>query len=405
MANVVEVKKDIYWVGAIDWNIRDFHGYSTKRGSTYNAYLVVDEKITLFDVVKRPFASDLVHHLIKVLGDPQKVDYIVVNHVEMDHSGGLPELIERIRPEKVFCSPMGYRGLIEHFHDKAKDWPLVEVKTGDRLSLGRRTVQFLETRMIHWPDSMVSYLPEDKILISQDAFGQHYATSGRFDDEVDFSKLMQESAKYYANIVLPFSPQVQKLLQTVEEMGLEIEMILPDHGVIWRSRLKDILEAYRRWSSYEARALAVVCYATMWQSTEKMALAIADGLMAEGVEVKVMNAGIDHRSDIMTQLLEAKGLVVGSSTLNNNMLPQMADILTYIKGLRPRQKIAAAFGSYGWSGEAVKHMNKYLEDMKAKLVHQGLRVKFVPTHEQLKECRELGIQIAKAIKEDLANAQ
>ncbi|WP_456433924.1 FprA family A-type flavoprotein [Thermosulfuriphilus sp.] len=402
MSNVIEIKKDIYWVGAIDWNIRDFHGYSTKRGSTYNAYLVKDEKITLFDAVKKPFVSSLIHNLIKVLGDPAKVDFIVVNHVEMDHSGGLPEIIERLKPEKVFCSPMGYRGLKEHFHSLADSWPLVEVKSGDSISIGRRTVKFLETRMIHWPDSMVSYLPEEKVLISQDAFGQHYATSGRFDDEVDYAELMQEAAKYYANIVLPFSPQVQKLLQTLEEMGLEIEMILPDHGVIWRKHLKDILEAYRRWSAYEARPFALVVYATMWRSTEKMALAIADGLMAEGLQVKVMDASIEHRSDIMTQVLEAKGLVVGSSTLNNHMLPQMADVLTYIKGLRPRQKVAAAFGSYGWSGEAVKHMNKALEEMKAKLAHPGLRVKFVPTHEHLKECRDMGITVARAIKEDLA---
>ncbi len=392
----VKIKDDIYWVGAVDWNIRDFHGYSTKRGSTYNAYLVLDEKITLFDTVKKPFASDLIHNLIKVLGDPAKISYLVVNHVEMDHSGALPEIIERVKPEKIFCSPMGYKGLKEHFH--REDWPLVEVKTGDEISLGKRKVKFIETRMIHWPDSMISYLPEEKILISQDAFGQHYATSERFDDEVRYDELMQEAAKYYANIVLPFSPQVEKLLQTIEEMKLEIEMILPDHGVIWRSHIKDILEAYRRWCTYQCREYALVVYATMWHSTEKMALAIAEGIMAEGVSVKVMNASIDHRSDIMTQVLEAKAMVFGSSTLNNNMLPQMADVLTYIKGLRPRKKLGAAFGSFGWSGEAVKHINKYLEEMKAEIVHPGLRVKFVPTHAQLKECFEMGRSIAQAIK-------
>ncbi|WP_022853340.1 FprA family A-type flavoprotein [Thermodesulfatator atlanticus] len=393
----IKVKDDIYWVGAVDWNVRDFHGYSTKRGSTYNAFLIIDEKITLFDTVKKPFTNDLIHKLIKVLGDPEKIDYIVVNHVEMDHSGALPEIIKRVKPEKVFCSPMGYKGLKEHFN--CDDWPLVEVKSGDSISLGKRTVQFLETRMIHWPDSMVSYIPEEKILVSQDAFGQHYATSERFDDEVKYDELMQEAAKYYANIVLPFSPQVEKILKTIEEMKLEIEMILPDHGVIWRSHIKDIVDAYKRWCTYQARDYALVVYATMWHSTEKMAMAIADGIMSEGVSVKVMNASIDHRSDIMTQVLEAKALVFGSSTLNNNMLPQMADVLTYIKGLRPRKKLGAAFGSFGWSGEAVKHMNKYLEEMQAALVHPGYKVKFVPTHDQLKECREIGVSIARAIKE------
>ncbi|NPB09067.1 MAG: MBL fold metallo-hydrolase [Thermodesulfobacteria bacterium] len=393
----IKVKDDIYWVGAIDWNIKDFHGYSTKRGSTYNAYLVVDEKVTLFDTVKKPFAGDLIHNLIKVLGDPEKVDYIVVNHVEMDHSGALPQIIERVKPEKVFCSPMGFKGLKEHFH--REDWPLVEVKSGEEISLGKRKVKFLETRMIHWPDSMISYLPEDKVLISQDAFGQHYATSARFDDEVRYDELMQEAAKYYANIVLPFSPQVEKLLATVKEMGLEIEMILPDHGVIWRRHVADILAAYQRWCTHQSEEYALVVYATMWQSTEKMAMAIAEGIMREGVEVKVMNASLEHRSDIMTEVLAARGLVFGSSTLNNNMLPQMADVLTYIKGLRPRKKVGAAFGSYGWSGEAVKHINKFLEDMKAEIVHPGLKVKFVPTHDQLKECVEMGKTIARAVKE------
>ena len=392
----IKVKDDIYWVGAIDWNIRDFHGYSTKRGSTYNAFLVVDEKITLFDTVKKPFVGDLIHNLIRVLGDAEKVDYIVINHVEMDHSGALPEVIERVKPEKVFCSPMGYKGLHEHF--RCEGWPLVEVKSGEEISLGKRKVQFLETRMIHWPDSMVSYLPDEKVLISQDAFGQHYATSARFDDEVRYDELMQEAAKYYANIVLPFSPQVEKLLGTVKELGLEIEMILPDHGVIWRKHVKDILEAYERWCTYQTEEYAVVAYATMWHSTEKMALAIAEGMIREGIKVKVMNAAVDHRSDIMTELLSARGMVFGSSTLNNNMLPQMADLLTYVKGLRPRQKVAAAFGSFGWSGEAVKHINKFLEEMKAEIVHPGLRVKFVPTHEQLKECVQMGSTIAQATK-------
>ncbi len=393
----IKVKDDIYWVGAIDWNIRDFHGYSTKRGSTYNAYLVLDEKITLFDTVKKPFVGDLLHNLIKVLGDPEKIDYLVVNHVEMDHSGALPEIIERVKPQKVFCSPMGFKGLKEHFH--RDDWPLVEVKSGEEISLGKRKVKFLETRMIHWPDSMISYLPEEKILISQDAFGQHYATSARFDDEVRYDELMQEAAKYYANIVLPFSPQVEKLLSTVKEMGLEIEMILPDHGVIWRQHVADIIAAYERWCTYQSEEYALVVYATMWHSTEKMALAIAEGLMREGVKVKVMNAGLEHRSDIMTEVLTARALVFGSSTLNNNLLPQMADVLTYVKGLRPRKKIGAAFGSYGWSGEAVKHINKFLEEMKAEIVHPGLRVKFVPTHDQLKECVEMGQTIARAVKE------
>ncbi len=391
----IKIKEGIYWVGAIDWNIRDFHGYSTPRGSTYNAYLVIDEKITLFDTVKRPFISDLFHNIRRLI-DPEKIDYLVVNHVEMDHSGALPEMIERIRPEKIFCSKMGEKALKAHFH--YKDWPIEVVSTGDKILLGQRQVVFLETRMIHWPDSMISYLPEEKILISQDAFGQHYATSKLFDHEVDFGELMQEATKYYANIVLPFSPQVEKLLKTIEDLKLEIEMILPDHGVIWRQYIPEIMEAYKRWSSHQAEERAVVVYATMWKSTEKMALAIAEGLAQAGVAVKVMNAEVCHRSDIMTEVMLAKGLAFGSSTLNNHMLPVMADVLTYITGLKPRQKVGVAFGSYGWSGEAVKHITKFLEEMKVEVVAPGLKVQYVPTHDQLRECVKLGQTLAKAIK-------
>ncbi len=392
----VKVREDLYWVGAIDWGIRDFHGYSTNRGSTYNAYLLLDDKITLFDTVKKPLAGQLFHNLQRVL-NPEKIDYIVVNHVEMDHTGALPEVIERVKPQKVFCSKMGQKALEAHF-PQAKDWPLHVVENGEKIKLGRREVVFLETRMIHWPDSMVSYLPQEKILISQDAFGQHYANSMLFDDQVDYCELMQEAAKYYANIVLPFSAQVQKLLATIEEKGLEIDMILPDHGVIWRKYLKDIISAYRRWSAYEAEQRVVVIYATMWKSTEKMALAVASGIEAEGIPVKVMDADTVHRSDIMTEVMLAKGLAVGSSTLNNHMLPIMADTLTYVKGLRPRKKVGAAFGSYGWSGEAVKHLLKFLEDIKAEVVSEGLKVQYVPTHEDLKTCAELGRKLAQTIK-------
>jgi len=346
--------------------------------------------------VKKPFIHQLTHNLIKILKDLTKIDYIVVNHVEMDHSGSLPEIIERVKPEKIFCSVRASKILKEHFN--FKDWPIVEVKTGDEVSIGKRKIKFIETPMIHWPESMMCYIPEEKILISQDAFGQHYATSKRFDDEVNYDELMQEALKYYANIVLPFSMQVEKLLNNVQE--LEINMILPDHGVIWRSYVKDILDAYKRWSTYKTKEYALIVYATMWQSTEKMAFAIAEGLMAENILVKVMNANLEHRSDIATQLLEAKAVILGSSTLNNNMLPQMADILTYLKGLKPRQKLGMAFGSFGWSGESVMQINEFLKEIKAKIVHPGLKIKFVPTHDDLKECQKIGKLIANTIKED-----
>ena len=391
----VELKKGIYSVGAVDWNIREFHGYSTLKGTTYNAYLVVDDKITLFDAVKKPFVNDLVCNISRIV-DPRKIDYLVVNHVEMDHSGGVPEMIDLIQPEKVFCSSMGRKNLSDHFH--REDWPFEVVETGKTISLGARTVQFVETRMLHWPDSMFSYLKEDRLLISSDAFGQHWATSQRFDDEVDMTELLAHAAKYYANILLPYSPLVQKLLASVQKMGLEIDMIAPDHGLIWRSHPGRILEAYDAWSRQKARNKAVVVYDTMWHATERMAEAIADGLAQEGIEVKLFEMKSSDRSEVMTEILDAKAVIVGSATLNNGILPTVADILCYMKGLRPTDKIGFAFGSYGWSGEAVKLITEALEEMKVKIVNGGIRVKFTPTHDDFRKCAELGKKVGQEIK-------
>jgi flavorubredoxin len=393
---VLEIKDNIFWVGAIDWNIRDFHGYSTYKGTTYNAFLVKDEKITLFDTVKKSHMSDLLHH-INQLTDPTNIDYLIINHVEMDHSGALPEIVARVKPEKIFCSKMGLKAIHDHFHPT--DWPLEAVESGGTISLGQKTVQFLETRMLHWPDSMFSYLVEDKLLISSDAFGQHLATSERFDDEVDFSLLMEQTAKYYANILTLYSPLVQKILAKVKGMNLDIDMIAPDHGVIWRSHIADVLKAYENWSRHKGQRKALVIYDTMWESTEKMAKAITTGINMEGVSVKLINLAKTHRSEVMTDVLDAKAVILGSSTLNNGLLPRMAGFLMYMRGLRPTNKIGAAFGSYGWSGEAVRLMNTAMEEMKFNIIDPGVRIKYVPDHEALKPCVELGRRIAKAVIE------
>lgn len=395
MRTVVQVKEGINWVGAVDWQVRDFHGYSTYKGTTYNAFIVFDEKVTLFDTVKKAFKGDLLHNIYKVI-QPENIDYLVVNHVEPDHSGCLPEIIEAVNPEKVFCSTMGKKALVSHYH--REDWPYEVVETGQEISLGKRTVQFIETRMLHWPDSMFSYLKEDAVLISSDAFGQHWATSERFNDEVDSGELMQHAAKYYANILLPYSNLVQKLIKNVQEMDLKLDMILPDHGLMWRDNPLQIVSAYEQWSRQVPKEKAIIVYDTMWHSTEAMAKAIADGLIENGVTTKVMDLAANHRSDVITELLDAKAVIVGSSTLNNNMLPRMADLLTYMKGLRPANKIGAAFGSFGWSGESVRLMARQLEEMKIKVVHPGVRALYVPAHDVLRECVDLGRQIAMAIK-------
>ncbi len=391
----IEILSDIYWVGAIDWNIRDFHGYSIYRGTTYNAFLIKDKKITLFDTVKQGFGAELMRHLHRLI-DPRTIDYLVVNHVEMDHSGLSPELVDLVKPEKIFCSGAGRKALLAHFH--REDWPYEVVKTGDSISLGNRTVQFMETRMLHWPDSMFSYIPEDRLLISSDAFGQHWATTERFDDEVDASLLLGHAAKYYANILLPYSNLVQKLLSQLKEMALTVDMIAPDHGVIWRGNPARILACYDEWSQQRPGCKALVAYDTMWHSTEKMARAIVDGLVEEGVSVQLFDLATNHRSDIMTEILDAGALVLGCSTLNNGMLPRMADLLHYMKGLRPANKIGAAFGSYGWSGEAVRLIKASLEEMKVSVIDPGVSVQYVPAHDDLKECVELGRKVAHALK-------
>ncbi len=386
----VRITDKVHWVGAIDWNVRDFHGYSTGRGTTYNAYLVLAEKVTLIDTVKAPFREELIARISSVI-DPGKIDYIVSNHSEMDHSGCLPEVIEMVEPEKVFASPMGVKALSGHFHDGLD---ITEVKDGDSVDLGGGTITFLETRMLHWPDSMVSYLHEEKLLFSQDGFGMHLASSERFDDELALPLLEHEAKKYYANILLPFSRQVLKTLDRLAEAKLEFDIVAPDHGPIWRKNQGRILELYRMWAEQKRGAKAVVVYDTMWGSTEKMAKAIADGLTSGGASVKVMKLRASHRSEIATEVLDAGAFIVGSPTNNNNIFPTVADILVYLKGLKPLGLIGAAFGSFGWSGESIKQLEEALEQMKVEIAGEAQGVKYVPDRETLAACRKLGETIA-----------
>lgn len=389
----VQIKEGVYWVGALDWDIRDFHGYSTPKGTTYNAFLVMDEKITLFDTVKKPFKNDLLESISRIV-DPRRIDYLVVNHVEMDHSGCVPEMVELIGPEKLVCSPMGKKALIDHFG--REHWPYHVVETGHQLKLGKRTVSFFETRMLHWPDSMMSYLTEDRLLISSDAFGEHWATSQRFDDEVETGELFAHAAKYYANILLLYSPLVQKLMARLGEIGIAPLMIAPDHGLIWRNDPGSIVSAYRKWSRQESLRKALVIYDTMWEATARMAEAICEGLKEEGVDFKLINLKYHHRSDIMTEALDSRAIVLGSATINNGMMPAMAELLCYMKGLKPLGKVGAAFGSYGWSGEAVKLISESMREMNFGLVGDGLRVKYTPKKQDLEKCAELGRQVARA---------
>jgi len=386
----VQVTEDVWWVGAIDWNIRDFHGYRTGRGSTYNAYLVLADKITLIDTVKAPFREEMMERISSVV-DPGKIEYIVSNHSEMDHSGSLPQVIAAVNPKKVFASVVGAKTLAELFPNPGEITP---VKDGETFSLGNRTLTFLETRMLHWPDSMFTYLNEEQLLFSQDAFGMHYASLERFADGCDPAVLAYEAATYYANILLPYSPQVLKLIEKVKSAKLSFKIIAPDHGPIWRKETDAIIGRYAEWAAQKPEGRAVVVYATMWHSTERMARAVSEGLAADGLRVKVMSMDEVHRSDVMYELLCAGAVAVGSPTLNNHMLPNMADILTYMRGLKPRNMIAAAFGSYGWSGEAVREIEEVLTEMKLEKTGEGIRVKNVPDAEALSRCYDLGKDMA-----------
>ena len=374
---------------------RDFHGYTTKRGSTYNAYFILGEEDHPGGYGEGPFMGELLARVASVV-DPARIDYIISNHTEMDHSGCLPQVIQQVRPEKVFASVMGAKALKEHFRTGIEVVPL---KDGQDLSLGNMNLSFMETRMLHWPDSMFTYLKEDRLLFSQDAFGMHLATSERFADEIDQSILDYEAATYYANILLPYSPLVIKLLDRVEKSGIPISIIAPDHGPVWRTDPARILSHYQKWAEQRPTNKAVVLYNTMWHSTEMMARAIEEGLRTGLTQVKVMSMDVFHRSDAAYEILDAGALIAGSSTLNNQMLPSMADVLTYLKGLRPRNLIGAAFGSYGWSGEAPDHINGFLADMGVDLVRDPVKSNYVPDDDALKSCYELGRTVAQRLGE------
>ena len=393
--SAVKISEHVYWVGAIDWTIRDFHGYTTPRGSTYNAYLILADKITLIDVVKSPFRDEMLQRISSVV-DPSRIDYIVSNHSEMDHSGCLKEVVEIVKPEKVFASTIGVKTLRENLHF---DFEMVAVKDGETLSLGNMDLTFLETRMIHWPDSMFSYLGKDELIFSQDAFGMHLATQERFADEIPTDILAYEAATYYGNIVLPYSPIVLKALDRVLTSGLSIRIMAPDHGPVWRKDLGFILELYKKWALQKPTAKAVIVYATMWHSTEQMARAIAESLAQAGLFVRLLSMNEVHRSEVAYEVLDAGALIVGSPTLNNNILPQMADVMTYLKGLRPANLVGAAFGSYGWSGESVRDLEAMLKEMKVEIAADAVSCKHIPDEATLEKCHDLGSAVAARLLE------
>ena len=396
----VEIKPDIYWVGAIDWAVRDFHGYVTPDGTTYNNYLILDEQVTLVDTVKSDFWRHTLNN-IKGLVDPSTIKNLVINHIEPDHASSIDRIMSIVPQATIYITSKGKKGLDRHF-DTSK-WNVKIVKSGDTLSTGKYTLVFLETPMLHWPDSMMTYVKEAKLLISQDAFGQHIATSARFDDEfiecASQVELEDSVIDYYANILMPFGPLIQSKIGEVVKLGLEIDMIAPDHGIIWRRNPGQILQRYLDLARGKANLSVSIIYDTMWHSTERMTIPIMQGIKDEGLDCKVIKLRATPMSVAIKEFWKSRGSLIGSPTLNNILFPSVAEFLTHLRGLRPKNRIMGAFGSFGWGGGAVKEAYQEFNKMKLEVVEPGVQVLYKPSREDESNCYEFGRSFAQKVKE------
>ncbi len=391
----VKLAEGVYWVGAIDWNLRFCGSYETPLGTTYNSYLIVDDKIVLIDGVKHTHSVEMIERVREIV-DPKDIDYFIVNHAEPDHAGNFEEILNLAPKAEVICSKRAEDSINGYYN---LDRPLKIVKTGDELNIGKRNLVFIEAQMLHWPDNMMTYLKEDHILFSNDPFGQHIASTERFVDEVGEQIVMEHASRYYAQIVLPYSQLVLKKLEEVQSLNVPIDMICPAHGLIWDKKPERIINAYAKWASGEVEDRAVIIFDTMWGSTDTMAREIARGLMESGVQTTVYRVRFSEWSLMIRDVMLSKLVIIGSATLNMTMMPVLRGILEFIKGLRPPgTKIAAAFGSFGWGGGAVKNIIQTLKEMKFEVVEPGLQFKWVPREEQLKESYEYGKQLAQKIK-------
>ena len=390
-----KIKNNVYWVGKTDWELRKFHGneYSTHRGSTYNSYLIKEAKTVLIDTVWMPFAKEFVKNLSKEI-DLDKIDYVIANHAEIDHSGALPELMEHIPNTPIYCTANGVKSLKGHYH---KDWNFQVVKTGDTLDLGNeKQLVFVEMKMLHWPDSMACYMTKDNILFSNDAFGQHYASEYMYNDLVDQNELFSECIKYYANILTPFSSLVDKKIKEVLSLNLPIDIIATSHGVIWRDNPTQIVEKYLTWANNYQENQITILYDTMWDGTKRMAEAISKGIVEtdKKVNVKLYKVAGSDKNDVLTEIFKSKTIVVGSPTIGGGVLSSIAEILEMIKGLRFKNKKAASFGCYGWSGESIKVIKEHLEKSGFSIINDGIRALWNPDQESIEKCVEFGREIA-----------
>ena len=394
----VRLMDGVQWVGVTDWGLRKFHGHelSTHRGSSYNSYLIVDELVVLVDTVWTPFVTEYMDALAQVI-DPARIDYVVVNHAEVDHTGALPELMRHAVNAKVVVSRKGRHSVEGHYHE---DWDFQVVGTGDSISIGQNSLTFIEAPMLHWPDTMFTYLSGKNILFSNDAFGQHYATEFLFNDRADPRELYEEALKYYVNIVNPFGPMVTKKVNEVLGMNLPVDMIAPSHGVIWRQDPLQIVHKYLEWARQMPEKRVAILYDTMWQATRKMADAIAEGLAERGVPHKLFHMAVTDRNDVLVEVFRARAVIVGSPTVNNGVLPTLTPILEDLRGLRFKNKLGAAFGSYGWSGDSVRCIEDHFRKCGFPVVCPGVLAKWQPRAEDLESCRELGRTVGQAVLQE-----
>ncbi|GAV22708.1 anaerobic nitric oxide reductase flavorubredoxin [Carboxydothermus pertinax] len=394
----MKISDAVTYVGKIDWELRRFHGeeLSTHRGSSYNSYLIRDEKVALIDTAWIKFDKEYVKKLSEEI-DLHKIDYVIALHGEIDHSGALPELMRLIPDKPIVCSANAVKSLKGQYH---QDWNFQVVKTGDTLDLGSKKLIFIEAPMLHWPDSMMAYLTGEEILFSNDAFGQHYASERLFNDLVDQHELFEEALKYYANILTPFSARVVKKIEEVLALNLPVKMIAPSHGIIWRDNPLQIVNKYLEWAKdYQENQITII-YDTMWDGTRRMAEEIARGIKAAAPEVtvKLYNCARSDNNDIVVEVFRSKAILAGSPTVNRNILYNLAGQLDLIKSLQFKGKKAAAFGAYGWSGEGVKIITEILKEAGFEVVMDGIRELWNPDTDALKRCFEFGKNFAEAVK-------
>lgn len=392
-----KINDKVTWVGKIDWEIKKFHGeeYSTHNGSSYNSYIIRDEKTVLIDTVWAPFSKEFIENLKKET-DLKKIDYIIVNHSEPDHSGALPELLKEIPDVPIYCTKSGAKLLKAHYH---QDWNYIEVKTGDTLEVGKNKLIFIEARMLHWPDTMFTYMTGENILFSNDAFGQHYASEFMYNDCVENNELFQEAIKYYANILTPFNQLVEKKIDEVVKLNFPIDMICPSHGIIWRNEPLQIINKYLEWArNYQENQITII-YDTMWNATRKMAEIIAEGIKSvdSRVTIKILNSSKWDKNDIITEVFKSKAILVGSSAINKGVLSSVAAILEMIKGLGFKNKKGAAFGSYGWSGECTSIISEELKKAGFEVLNEGIRELWNPDGDGESRCKEFGEEFIKLI--------